>query len=45
VVLLAAGPTLLLVGLFVSAAFLGGRALRRRLQRARLVATFAEPRT
>jgi Domain of unknown function (DUF4349) len=44
VFLLAAGPTLLILVLFALGAFFGGRNLRRRVQRARMVATFAEPR-
>jgi hypothetical protein len=44
VFLLAAGPTLLILALFAGGLFFGGRSVRRRVQRARMVATFAEPR-
>jgi hypothetical protein len=41
VFLLAAGPTMLILAIFACLAFLGARNLRRRVQRARMVATFA----
>jgi hypothetical protein len=44
VLLLAAGPTLLVLGLMAAALFLAGRTVRRRLQRSRMVAAFSEPR-
>jgi len=43
VLLLSAGPTLTIVALFGGALLLAARALLRRIHRARLLATFAEP--
>jgi hypothetical protein len=44
VFLLASGPTLLLLAFMVAALFFTARFARRRLQRARMVAAFSEPR-